>query len=102
MLGELVPAYLALCEKGDEFWKRLRPRSLEEVTRLLKQSWQPLHEVAVTEIMRRKVKTGATRSCPRAEPSQPIALCALSGFFAWARSGIHRGRQSNVRYQATA
>jgi integrase len=43
--------------------------------------------VALTEIMRRKVKTGATRSCPRAAPSQPIALCALSGFFAWARSG---------------
>jgi hypothetical protein len=41
MLGELVSPYLALREKGDEFWKRLRPRSLEEVTRLLKQSCSP-------------------------------------------------------------
>jgi hypothetical protein len=40
-MGALVPVYLALREKGDEFWKKLRPRSLEEVTRFLKKSGNP-------------------------------------------------------------
>jgi len=42
-LGELVPTYLALREKGDTYWPKLRPRSLPEVARFLTRSWQPQH-----------------------------------------------------------
>jgi integrase len=83
-MGELVPVYLGLREKGNEYWKKLRPRSLEEVTRFLDQSWLPLHEMAITEITRQKVKERRNEIVSESGAvSANRALCALSGFFAW-------------------
>ena len=89
-MGELVPVYLALREKGDEFWKKLRPRSLEEVTRFLKKSWQPLHDVAVTEITRQRVKERRNEIVHESGAvSANRALCALSSFFGWVIDQEH-------------
>src|SRR5262245_63184975 len=38
-LGELVPIYLEVREKGDQKWEPLRPKSLIDVTRYLTKSW---------------------------------------------------------------
>src|SRR5262245_48719440 len=51
-LGELVPTYLELREKGDEFWPKMRPKSLLDVERYLTKSWQPLHDKPVEQITR--------------------------------------------------
>jgi integrase len=84
-LGELVPIYLEVREKGDDYWAKLRPRSLEEVTRYLTRSWQPLHSEPVNAITRQMVKD---RRHEIVSESGPIAAnrahAALSGFFAWA------------------
>src|SRR5262245_209331 len=55
-MGELVPVYLALREKGDEFWKKLRPRTLVAATRYLEKSWAPLHGEPIDKITRKMVK----------------------------------------------
>ena len=89
-LGELVPIYLALREKGNEFWKPLRPRSLAEVTRFLKHAWQPLHDLAVAEITRAMVKERRNEIVSESGAvSANRALCALGGFFGWAIDEEH-------------
>jgi hypothetical protein len=55
--GELVGPYLELREKGDEFWSKMRPKSLVDVTRYLTKSWQPLHGEPVETITRKMVKS---------------------------------------------
>jgi hypothetical protein len=55
-LGELVPIYLAVREKGDEFWRKMRPKSLSEATRYLTKSWAPLHGEPVETITRQQIK----------------------------------------------
>src|SRR5262249_11739508 len=49
-LGELVEPYLRLREKGDEFWKAMRPKSHVETTRYPRRSWQPIHDKPVNDI----------------------------------------------------
>jgi hypothetical protein len=61
--GEPVPIYLALRENGDEFWSKLRPKSLAEVTRYLEKLWQPLHGEPVDKITRQMVRS--TRRTPK-------------------------------------
>src|SRR5215470_8667497 len=41
-LGDLLPTYLEIREKGspDKLWKRLRPNSLSDVVRYLKRAWK--------------------------------------------------------------
>src|SRR5262245_11192725 len=56
-VGQLVPTYLVLREKGDEFWSKLRPKSLSEVTRYLEKSWAPLHGEPVDKITRQMVRS---------------------------------------------
>jgi integrase len=70
--------------------RRLKPRSLLEVTRHLNVHWSPLHRLSVHEIQRREV---ASRLLGIASENGPIAAnrarAALSAFFAWAmREGI--------------
>ena len=55
-LGILVPVYLEVREKGDEYWPKLRRKRSEEVTRYLTKAWQPVHGVAVDQITRQMVK----------------------------------------------
>ena len=90
MLGELVPLYLKVREKGDDYWAKLRPRSFEEVTRYLTRSWQPLHGEPVNAITRQMVKS---RRDEIVSESGPVAAnrahAALSGFFAWAIDREH-------------
>src|SRR5215467_2848224 len=38
-MGQLVPVYLAIRERGDDGWKKLRPKTLGEVTRYLTKTW---------------------------------------------------------------
>jgi hypothetical protein len=56
--GELLPIYLEIREKGspDKIWKKLRPRSLEDVVRYLKRAWSPFHRLAPDEATREMVK----------------------------------------------
>jgi hypothetical protein len=56
-LGELVPIYLALREEGDDYWSKLRPRSLTEVTRYLTKAWLPLHGEPIDKITRQMVRS---------------------------------------------
>src|SRR5262249_1702957 len=84
-MGELVPVYLGVRERGDEEWKRLRRKSLGEVTRYLERSWQPLHEKPVNEITRKMIKERRDEiKSESGGPSANLAQAALSTFFAWA------------------
>jgi len=89
-LGELVPLYLKVLEKGDDYWAKLRQRSLEEVSRYLTRSWEPLHGQPVNAITRQMVKS---RRDEIVSESGPVAAnrahAALSGFFAWAIDWEH-------------
>jgi hypothetical protein len=71
-LGELVGPYLELREKGDEFWSKMRPNSLVDVTRYLTKSCQPLHGEPVETITRKMSRAARMRSFLRAAPSRPI------------------------------
>jgi len=48
MLGDLLPTYLEIREKGspDKLWKKLRPSSLSDVVRYLKRAWHPFHALS--------------------------------------------------------
>jgi Arm DNA-binding domain len=88
-LGELVPIYLALREKGDEYWSKLRPNSLVEVTRYLSQSWQPLHGEPIEKVTRQMVRARRDEIVSESGAvSANRAHAALSTFYAWA---IDRG-----------
>src|SRR5262245_37551267 len=85
-LGDLLPTYLEIREKGspDKLWKPLRPRSLDEATRYLKRAWQPFHVLAPEDVTRDKV---IARMAELTTEGGPIAAkrahAWLSGFFAW-------------------
>jgi len=83
-LGDLVPIYLTVREKGDEYWPKLRDTSLGEITRYLTKAWAPLHGVAVDQITRKMVKDRRDELVPAGAMSAQRALAALSTFYAWA------------------
>src|SRR5215471_648272 len=90
-LGDLVPVYLAVRERGDDGWKKLRPKTIGEVTRYLEQKWKPLHGEPVDKITRKMVK--ARRDEIKTEnggPTANLAMAALSTFFGWAIEAGHR------------
>jgi hypothetical protein len=80
-LGQLVPEYLSVREKGDgKRWKPLRPKSLAGVQHFLSKSWAPLHGEPVETITRQQIKarleeiadeSGAV-SAPRARGAQRL------------------------------
>src|SRR5262249_4186017 len=89
-LGQLIGPYLLLREKGNEFWKPLRSKSLVEVTRYLEKSWQPLHSEPVDKITRQQVRARRDEIVKESgAPSANRALAALSGFCGWAIGEEH-------------
>ena len=79
-LGELVGPYLELREKGDEFWSKVRPKTLVDVRNLAK-SWQPLHGEPVEKITRQMVKRRRDEIAIKSgSVSANRALAALSSF----------------------
>src|SRR5215831_1861250 len=56
-LGELVPVYLRLREFGNEYWPKLRPKSLIEAARYLEKAWLPLHGEPLDKISRWRVRS---------------------------------------------
>jgi integrase len=89
-LGELVGPYLELREKGNEFWKAMRPRTHVEATRYLQRSWQPLHDKPVNEITRQMVRERRNEIVSESGAvSANRALAALSGFCGWAITEEH-------------
>jgi integrase len=91
-LGDLLPTYLEIREKGspDKLWKRLRPKSLEDVVRYLKRAWQPFHALSPEAVTRQMV---VDRMAEITADSGPIsakrAHAALSTFFAWLIHNNH-------------
>jgi hypothetical protein len=84
-LGELVPIYLALREKGDDYWSKLRPRSLTEVTRYLTKAWLPLHGEPIDKITRQMVRSRRDEIVSQSGAvSANRAHAALGTFYAWA------------------
>src|SRR5215831_1405584 len=89
-LGELVGPYLELREKGNEFWKAMRPRTHVEATRYLQRSWRPLHDKPVNEITRQMVRERRNEIVSESGAvSANRALAALSGFCGWAITEEH-------------
>jgi hypothetical protein len=90
-LGELVPAYFELRERGDEFWKKnLRPRSLVEVTRYPEKAWQLLHGEPLDMITRQMIRARRDEIVTESGTvSANRALAALSCFCAWAIDKEH-------------
>src|SRR5215831_14206814 len=85
-LGELVPAYLAIRERGspDKIWKKLRPNTLEEAKRYLKRAWAPFHRLAPDDVTRDKVKDRMKELTDTSGPiSAKRAHAYLSTFYAW-------------------
>jgi integrase len=82
-LADLVPIYLALRERGDEFWSKLRPRSLEGVSHYLTRAWQPLHGELVDKITRQMVRSRRDEIVASGAVTANRALAALSSFYAW-------------------
>jgi integrase len=78
-LGAVVEQYLAIKAK------KLRPKSLHETTRYLRQSWKALHRIPIHKIERANVATGLQSI---AEESGGIsanrAQTALSSLYTWA------------------
>jgi hypothetical protein len=84
-LGEIVGPYLQLREKGNEFWKPLRPKTLREATRYLEKSWLPLHATGCNEITRQMVRDRRNEIVSESGAvSANRALAALSGLCGWA------------------
>jgi integrase len=92
-LGDLLPPYLEIREKGDpeKLWKALRRNSLEDVTRYLKRAWLPLHALMPDAVTRQMI---VDRMSELAIDSGPIAAkrahAALSTYFAWLIHNNHR------------
>jgi len=79
-----------LREKGDEFWKPLRTKSLRDATPYLEKSWQPLHDKPVAEITRQMVRDRRNEIVSESGAvSANRALAALSGFCGWAITEEH-------------
>jgi integrase len=91
-LGDLLPTYLEIREKGspDKLWKKLRPNSLSDVVRYLKRAWQPFHALSPDAVTRQMV---IDRMAELTAESGPIASkrahAALSTFFAWLIHNNH-------------
>ena len=84
-LGELVEPYLTLREKGNEFWKPLRPKSLYDVTRYLEKTFRPLHDKPIAEITRQMVRERRNEIVSESGAvTANRAVAALSGFCGWA------------------
>jgi integrase len=82
-LGELVPKYLDARES------ELRPKSLIETTRYLKQAWEPLHALPIDAITRQNVvKVIDDVAENSGKVTADRARIALSAMFAWS---IDRG-----------
>jgi hypothetical protein len=103
-LGQLVPEYLAVREKGDNKWEPLKPKTFVEFARCLNKSWQPLHDKLITEITRDMVERQGdavadavpTKRGHAASKSGAVtanrAHTALAGLFKWAiKSGYVTG-----------
>ena len=75
--GQHIGPYLELREKGNEFWKSLRPKSLRENTRYIEQSWQMLHDKPVHEDVARGQACASTYW--RAANLRTTAAIAKSG-----------------------
>jgi len=85
-LGDLLPAYLEMREKGDPqgLWKTLRLSSLEDVTRYLKRAWLPLHALTPDAVTRQMiVDRMAELSVDSGAIASKRAHAALSTFFSW-------------------
>src|SRR5262245_41956847 len=91
-LGDLLPTYLEIREKGspDKLWKKLRTNSLDDVVRYLKRAWQPLHALSPEAVTRQMV---IDRMTELTADSGPIAAkrahAALSTYFAWLIHNNH-------------
>jgi len=85
-LGQLVPEYLSVREKGDgKRWKPLRPKSLTGVQHFLSKSWAPLHGEPVETITRQQIKARLEEIADESGAvSANRAHAALSGFYGWA------------------
>jgi integrase len=83
-LGAVVEQYLTF--KAD----KLRPKSLHETTRYLRQSWKPLHGVPIHKVERADVATGLRRIATESGGvSANRAQAALSSMYTWAmREGL--------------
>jgi integrase len=83
-LGAIVDEYLAF--KVD----KLRPKTMHETTRYLRQSWKPLHGVPIHKVERAEVATGLRRIATESGGvSANRAQAALSGMYTWAmREGL--------------
>jgi integrase len=99
-LGDRLPAYLEMREKGDpeKLWKTLRTNSLEDITRYLKEAWQPLHALTPDAVTRQMIiDRMAELSTARGRRGGPIAAkrahAALSTYFGWL---IHHNHCSVV------
>jgi integrase len=91
-LGDLLPTYLDIREKGspDKLWKKLRPNSLADVVRYLKRAWHPFHALSPEAVTRQMV---VDRMAEITAGSGPIAAkrahAALSTFYAWLIHNNH-------------
>ena len=91
-LGDLLPTYLEIREKGspDKLCKKLRPNSLSDAVRYLKRAWQPFHALSPEAVTRQMV---VDRMAEITGDSGPIAAkrahAALSTFFAWLIHNNH-------------
>jgi integrase len=88
--GQLIPVYLKDREFGTEFWSRLRPKSLIEVTRYLEKTWKPLHANLVDQITRETVEDRRDEIVSESGAATANqALAAAATFFAWAINRRH-------------
>jgi len=101
-MRELVPNYLTLREKGDEFWRKLRPKIVLMVRHFLGKSWKPLHAEPVDKIASGKWCAAAgIKSCICGAFSANRAHTALSTFFRLGdRSGAVTGANPTADIKA--
>jgi integrase len=93
-LGDLLPTYLEIREKGspDKLWKKLRPNSLSDVVRYLKRAWHPFHALTPEAVTRQMVVDRMTEITAGSGPiASKRAHAALSTYFAWL---IHNNHSS--------
>jgi integrase len=89
-LGELVPVYLRVREFGDDYWSKLRSRTIVELTRYLTTAWQPLHNEPVDKITRQMVRARRDEIVTESgRLAAKQAHVALSTFFKWAIDRDH-------------
>jgi integrase len=96
-LGDVVPKYLS-ARQGE-----LRTKSHFEATRYLRQSWAPLHDVAIDAITRQSVvRVVDNLERDNGKVAADRARVALSGLFAWAidRGYLDSNPTLNIRSRA--